>query len=122
MDTTLDSNAKGLRTDLKDGARNVKNVATEELKNFIADVEDVVKSVAHVSDNDVARMRAKVQAAIASTKDSVEITSTHLTKRAREVAADTDSYVHASPWRAVGIGAAIAALIGVTVGALAARR
>jgi ElaB/YqjD/DUF883 family membrane-anchored ribosome-binding protein len=122
MDTTFENSDKRLKTDVKDGARNVKNVATEEFKNFVSDIEDVVKSVSHVSDADVARVRAKIQSALASTKDGVEITAANLTKRARDAATQADTYVRESPWQAVGIGAAIAALIGVSVGILAARR
>jgi ElaB/YqjD/DUF883 family membrane-anchored ribosome-binding protein len=122
MDTTYDSTNKTLKNDVKDGARNVKNVATEEFKNFVTDIEDVVKSVSHVTDADVARVRAKIQSAINSTRDGVEITAANLTKRAREAATQADTYVRESPWQAVGIGAAIAALIGVSVGILASRR
>ena len=122
METTFDSNEKRLKTDIKDGVRNVKDTATEEFKNFVSDVEDVVKSVAHVSNADVARVRAKIQSAIASTKDGFEITSANLSKRARAAAADADTYVRESPWQAIGIGAAIAALVGISLGVLAARR
>jgi ElaB/YqjD/DUF883 family membrane-anchored ribosome-binding protein len=122
MDTTYDSSDKRLKSDVKDGARNVKNVVSDEFKNFVSDVEDVVKGVSHVSDADVARVRAKIQSALTSTKDGVEITAANLTKRAREAATQADSYVRESPWQAIGIGAAIAALIGVSVGILAARR
>jgi len=122
METTFDSNEKRLKTDLKEGARNIKDTAGEELKNFVSDVEDVVKSVAHVSNADVARVRAKIQAAIASGKDGFEITSANLSKRAREIGTEADTYVHDSPWQAIGIGAAIAALVGISLGVLAARR
>jgi len=130
MDTTFDSNNadhlrssdKRLKNDLKDGARNVKNTATEEFKNFVSDVEDVVKRVADVSDADVTRVRAKIQAALASTKDGIEITAANLTKQARATAKQADAYVHESPWKAVGIGAAVAAVLGLSLGYFAARR
>jgi ElaB/YqjD/DUF883 family membrane-anchored ribosome-binding protein len=122
MDTTYESGDKRLKSDLKDGARNVKNAVSEEFSNFVSDVEDVVKSVSHVTDADVARVRAKIQSALTSTKDGVEITAANLTKRAREAAAQADTYVHDSPWQAIGIGAAVAALIGISVGIFAARR
>ncbi len=131
MDTTFDSNSsadhlrsgeKRLKNDLKEGARNVKNTASEEFKNFVSDVEDVVKRVANASDTDVARVRSKIQAAIASTKDGIEITTANLTKQARETAKQADAYVHESPWKAVGIGAAVAAVIGLSLGYFASRR
>lgn len=123
MDTTFDSSSeKRLKNDLKDGARNVKDTATVEFKNFVSDVEDVVKRVASVSDSDVARMRSKIQAALASTKDGIEITTANLTKQARETAKQADAYVHESPWKAVGIGAAVAAVIGFSVGFFTSRR
>jgi len=92
--------------------------ATSEWQNLIADVEELVKKVANVSDVDVARVRERVEktltAAKSAARDSVSTARTY----ARDATAATDQYVHDRPWTA--IGAAVA--LGVLVGFLASRR
>ena len=43
---------------------NVKDYASEKMRTFLADVEDLVKRVANVGDADVARLRSKVSGAL----------------------------------------------------------
>jgi ElaB protein len=116
---TSKQNIKG---DLADNARALKATASDELKNFVADVEDVVKRVANVNDNDVARMRAKVQTAISSTKDGLATSIAGVKRQAQQAAKQADTYVHESPWQAIGVTAAIAAVLGLSIGLLAARK
>ena len=129
METTFDSTQAELRNskqriknDFAEGARNVKDTASDEFKNFVTDVEEVVKRVANVSDADVARVREKVQAAIASTKSGIAYSAENLKRQAKQAAEYTDDYVRESPWQAIGIGAALAAVLGLSIGFFAARR
>ena len=104
--------------DLKQGAGNVKTVASAEIKNLIADVEDLVARIADLKDADVARVRNKVLRAVDTAKVSLAESADTLRRQAQRAAATADDYVHDSPWQAVGI----AALVGALVGILAARR
>jgi len=127
MDTTFENeglrnNGKRAKSDLGESVRSAKSTATAEMKSFVSDVEDVVKRVADVSDEDVARVRAKIQSVIESAKDGVTTSAAQVKRQAQNAARYTDEYVHESPWQAVGIGAAVAALIGLSIGYLAARR
>jgi ElaB/YqjD/DUF883 family membrane-anchored ribosome-binding protein len=126
METTYDTNSNysgkaRAKNDLADTQAS-KAASSDEFKNFVADVEDVVKRVANVTDADVARVRAKVQAALQSAKGGLADTAANLKQQARRAAKETDDYVHESPWTAIGIGAAVAAVLGVSVGYLVARR
>ena len=118
----LGNNGKRAKSELGDTARAAKNAATDELKSFMTDVEDVVKRVADVSDEDVARVRAKIQSVIDSARDGVTTSAAAMKRQAQNAARQTDEYVHESPWQAVGIGAALAAVIGLSIGYLASRR
>jgi ElaB/YqjD/DUF883 family membrane-anchored ribosome-binding protein len=127
METTFENSdlrngGKRVKNELGDTARAAKNAATDELKSFVSDVEDVVKRVADVSDEDVARVRARIQAVIDSARDGVTTSAAAMKRQAQQAARQTDEYVHESPWQAVGIGAALAAVIGVSIGYLASRR
>jgi ElaB/YqjD/DUF883 family membrane-anchored ribosome-binding protein len=127
METTFENtdgmrNGKRARSELGDTARAAKTAATDELKSFVSDVEDVVKRVADVSDEDVARVRAKIQSVINAARDGVTTSSEAIKRQAQYAARQTDEYVHESPWQAVGISAALGAVIGLSIGFLASRR
>jgi ElaB/YqjD/DUF883 family membrane-anchored ribosome-binding protein len=104
--------------DLADGAGNIKNAASAEIKSLIADVEDLVARIADIKDADVARVRNKVLRAVDGAKESLADSADSLRRQAQRVATTADDYVHDSPWQAVGI----AALVGAMVGILATRR
>src|SRR6267154_1346988 len=108
--TVNEARATGRRInrDLSDGAGNIKNAASAEIKSLIADVEDLVARIADLNDADVARVRNKVMRAVDTAKES----------QAQRAATTADDYVRDSPWQAVGI----AALVGAVVGILATRR
>ena len=121
MNTTADKAASSLgqvKSDFGNGARHIKDAATGEMKNLIADVEDLVSRVADVKDPDIVRIRNKVQAALVATRDSLVTGTETVRRQVRQAGATTDDYVRASPWQALGI----AALVGVTVGYLAGRK
>ena len=84
-----------------------------EVRNLIADVEDLIKRVAHVDDADLARARAKLERTLASTKASLHNGTERVRTSAKQAATNTDHYVHENPWSAVGIAAAAGAAIAV---------
>ena len=118
--TVNETRATGRRVnrDLSEGAANIKNVASVEIKSLIADVEDLVARIADLKDADVARVRNKVLRAVDAAKDSLSDSAETLRRQAQNAATTADDYVHDSPWQAVGI----AALVGAVVGILAIRR
>ena len=107
-----------VNNDFGAGVDNVKNVASTEIKNLIADVEDLVARIADLKDADVARVRSRVMQAVDSAKESITDRAETLRRQAQRAATTADDYVHDSPWQAVGI----AALVGAVVGILATRR
>jgi ElaB/YqjD/DUF883 family membrane-anchored ribosome-binding protein len=125
METTYDSSgdnvqnsADRLNHDLRSGAHNVQGAAATELKNLIADVEDLVARIGNLKDADVSRVRSKVETALASAKQSLASGTDSARRQVRKVAGTADQYVRESPWQALGI----AALAGVGIGFLLSRR
>jgi ElaB/YqjD/DUF883 family membrane-anchored ribosome-binding protein len=116
------SSKQRAKDELSSAAQAIQSTASAELKNFVADIEDVMDRVANVSDVDVARVRAKVRAALSSTKSGIVSTAAGIKDQAERAVRYTDDYVHESPWQAVGVGAAIAAALGLSIGLLASRR
>jgi ElaB/YqjD/DUF883 family membrane-anchored ribosome-binding protein len=124
METTheraADFGASGqkLKEDAVGAAGHLKNAAADEVRNLIADVEDLIARLADLNDSDVATLRDKVRSTVESAKESLADGTATLRRRAREAAGSADDYVHESPWAAVGL----AALVGAVVGILVARR
>jgi ElaB/YqjD/DUF883 family membrane-anchored ribosome-binding protein len=112
------SSGRKLQRDLGEGFDNVKSVGSSEIKNLIADVEELMARISDLKDADVDRVRAKVQRAVDATKQSFADRAVSLRYRAQRAASTADDYVRDSPWQAVGI----AALVGAVVGILATRR
>ncbi len=107
-----------MKEDAADAAGRIKNVAADEIRNLIADVEDLIARLADLNDADVATMRSKVMATVESAKESLADGAEALRRQARKAVSGADGYVRESPWAAVGL----AALVGAVVGILVARR
>jgi len=125
METTYDgtteqarASGRRLKNDLNEGVNDIKAAASTEIKNLIADVEDLMARIADLKDADVVRVRGKVQRAVDATKQSLADGAETIRQHAQDVASTADDYVRDSPWQAVGI----AALVGAVVGILASRR
>jgi len=88
---------------------------SDELRAFIADVEELLKKVAHVSDADIARVRNRVSTALVDVRRVASDTADGLRDRARVAIDVTDDYVRDRPWTAIGIAAALGLLVGVGV-------
>lgn len=91
----------------------VASAGSREFRNLIADVEDLIKRVGYVDDQDLARARAKLEQTLAAAKASLHNGKERIRTSARQAAASTDEYVHSNPWAAIGIAAAAGAAIAV---------
>ncbi len=91
---------------------------SSEWRDLIADVEDLLKKVANVSDVEVARVRERLQKTLAAAKSSAAVGARHARVYAHDASVATNEYVHARPWTAVGLAAAV----GVLIGLIASRR
>jgi len=121
FDNTADqarATGRRVKNDLSDGINDVKTAASGEIKNLIADVEDLMARIADLKDADVVRVRGKVQRAVDATKQSIAESADTIRRQAQNVAGTADDFVRESPWQAIGI----AALVGAVVGILATRR
>jgi ElaB/YqjD/DUF883 family membrane-anchored ribosome-binding protein len=107
--------------DFRRRSANVRDYASDEVRAFLADVEDLVKKVANVGDADVARLRSRVSGAIGDVRQAVGDTADSLRDRARLAVSVTDDYVHERPWTAIGLAAAVGIIVGVGVSAASRR-
>jgi ElaB/YqjD/DUF883 family membrane-anchored ribosome-binding protein len=116
MENMVETVKRGRRT-----AKNGGHAAAErstEWKNLVADVEDLVKKVANVDDEEIAEIRAKVEDTLEKAKTSAGASIAAVRGHAEDVSEATDEYVRDNPWAAIGIAAAV----GIVIGFFAARR
>jgi ElaB/YqjD/DUF883 family membrane-anchored ribosome-binding protein len=120
MSTTTRDTAQRLRKgaaavadDLTDGMEQVRDQGSEEIRNLFADVEDLVRKLAHVTDADIARMRQKVEDALVGARQSVAQGAANVRAGSRQFAKATDGYVRDRPWTALGIAAGAGLLLGL---------
>jgi ElaB/YqjD/DUF883 family membrane-anchored ribosome-binding protein len=93
-----------------------ESARSAEWHKLVADVEDLVKKVADVDDEEIAEIRSKVEQALAQAKSTAGEGIAAARDRAEEVSDATDDYVRENPWAAVGIAAAIGIVIGFVAG------
>jgi len=124
MESTSDDSGPTTGTDAKVGktpagvAARKRHGSSEEVRNLTADVQDLLSRLAHVADPEIARLRAKVERALATAKRALADGTDRVQRQARNAMTVGDLYVRDKPWRAVGIAAAA----GIVVGFLVARR
>jgi ElaB/YqjD/DUF883 family membrane-anchored ribosome-binding protein len=80
-----------------------------DVRVLASDIEELMKATAAQSGERLAAVRARVESALAEAKDTVVL-------RSRDAARATDRYVHENAWKAVGLGAGIALLVGILIG------
>jgi ElaB/YqjD/DUF883 family membrane-anchored ribosome-binding protein len=114
METIFES-AAGPANASGSGPSHDENRTVSEIKNLIADVEDLLARIAHVKDEDVARLRTKVMHAVGAAKEGLAGSADTIRSQAQQAMGGADDYVRESPWVAVGIAAAVGAVVGILV-------
>lgn len=114
MNDKLKSLEKSGKDALKEGREN----ASSEFKNFVSDIEELVKSSASLTGDELEKAKQKIGDRISQAKSSFDDVKETIVERCKKTASVTDDYVHEQPWTAIGAGAAI----GLFVGFLLARR
>ena len=85
---------------------------TQEFKNFVADMEDLIKASTSLTGEDLARAKANVYARVATARAFLEEIPGEISDRARNTVKVADGYVREQPWQAMGVTAAVGLLIG----------
>lgn len=125
METTANDLGRNLRNDAKtargaatDAVRRTRSAGNQEVRNLIADVEDLISRVSEAADPEIARLRAKVESGLTAAKQAISDGADQVQRQARDAVMAGDRYVHEQPWQAIGV----AAIAGLAVGFLVARR
>ena len=116
MENVVETGKRARHAD-RNGGEGAK-ARSAEWRNLVMDVEDLVKKVANVDDDEIAEIRTKVEQTLAKAKTSADEGLAAVRGRAEDVSESTDEYVRENPWAAIGIAAAV----GIVIGYIAGRR
>jgi ElaB/YqjD/DUF883 family membrane-anchored ribosome-binding protein len=94
----------------------------DEFNTVLAETEQLLTSVANAGTDKAGALKASVEQGLASAGERIARIRDASTEQARLAARATDDYVQESPWRAVGITAALAAAAGLVAGMLLSRK
>ena len=102
------------------GEPDLPDVTKEQLiadfKTVVSDAEALIKATANQGGEALASVRAKAEASLARAKAQMADAEAALLVRAKAAAKATDVYVHENPWKAIGISAGLALLVGFIMG------
>jgi ElaB/YqjD/DUF883 family membrane-anchored ribosome-binding protein len=102
----------------REAAHQARITASAEVRRLIADVEELMRRIGDVADPEIARLRARVEGALASTRSAIAESAAQVQRQTREAVQAGDRYVHDQPWEAIGI----AGVAGLAIGFLLGRR
>lgn len=92
-----------------------KDKLITDMKVVLADVEDLLKSAASATGDAAVALREKAATQLKLATEKLSWLQDAALLKGKEAARLTDDYVHANPWKAVGIAAAAGFLIGLLV-------
>jgi ElaB/YqjD/DUF883 family membrane-anchored ribosome-binding protein len=98
-------------SNIADRAEDAIQKKGSQLGKFLDDVEDLIRHVTPLQDLDIARARQRVESSINTVRDTAQRNIHRTVESTKAAAKATDSFVHDSPWTAIGI----AAIAGVVV-------
>jgi ElaB/YqjD/DUF883 family membrane-anchored ribosome-binding protein len=99
-----------------------KDKLLEDFGTVIEDSQQLLRAMASAPSERVQALRGDLERKLGEARKRLGDLQDSALERGREAARYTDEYVHDNPWQSIAIGAGVAALIGVAIGAMLADR
>lgn len=91
------------------------NPIARDIQNVVSDAQELLKTVQTEGSGKLAEVKGQVQAKLDNARQMIGDLGTQVQDGAKQAMDTTDAYVRANPWRAVGVSAAVGALIGFLI-------
>ena len=98
-----------------DGETSSKDKLVGDLKNLVADAEELLKATASQAGEKVAEARLKIEQSLIEGKKALADAEKTLRQKSKEAADLADDYVRDNPWSAVGIAAGVGLVLGLLI-------
>jgi ElaB/YqjD/DUF883 family membrane-anchored ribosome-binding protein len=86
-----------------------------DLKNLVADAEELLKATASQAGDKISVARQKIEQSLIEGKKALADAEKSLVAKSKEAAEIADDYVRENPWSAVGIAAGIGLVLGLLI-------
>ena len=92
------------------------NPVGRDVQNVVTEAQELLKTVKEEGASQIDQMKTKVSAQLDTAKQKFGEIQQTVQDGAKIAMNETDAYVRANPWTAIGIGAAVGAVIGYLAG------
>jgi ElaB/YqjD/DUF883 family membrane-anchored ribosome-binding protein len=92
-----------------------KDKLVADMKVVIADAEELLKATASAAGDRVSAARSRMEDSLRTARIKIAEAQEVVVDKAKAAARATDDYVHANPWRSVGIAAGAGLVIGMLI-------
>lgn len=96
--------------------REARVLADREVRNLIADIQDLIARMKDAADPELSLLRAKVEASISAVKQTIFDRAEQVQRRTQEALQAGDHLVRQRPWEAIGVASAAGLAIGFVLG------
>lgn len=98
-----------------DGEASSKERLVGDLKNLVADAEELLKATASQAGDKIGVARQKIEQSLIEGKKALADAEKSLVAKSKECAEIADDYVRENPWSAVGIAGGIGLVLGLLI-------
>ena len=86
-----------------------------DFQNVVEDAQELLKTVEREGEIKLGDAKTKVVESFDTAKAKLSELEASAVAAGKKYAVQTDEYVHAHPWQAIGVGAAVGALLGFLI-------
>lgn len=93
-----------------------KEKLASDFRAVMDDIDALMTATTNKADTEVKALRERIQERLSGAKEKLLDAQHEAFQRAKDAATATDDYVHAKPWQAIGVAAAVGLALGVLIG------
>ena len=86
-----------------------------DLRNLVADAEELLKATASQAGEKIGVARQKIEQSLIEGKKALADAEKNLVQKSKECAEIADDYVRENPWSAVGMAAGVGLVLGLLI-------
>jgi ElaB/YqjD/DUF883 family membrane-anchored ribosome-binding protein len=101
--------------DAMDGEASSTERLANDLKNLVADAEELLKATASQAGDKIGVARHKIEQSLIEGKKALADAEKTIVEKSKEAAEIADDYVRENPWSAIGIAAGIGLVLGLLI-------
>lgn len=106
--------AKATANKAIDGTKATSSIISNEVKSFIADLEEIVSAKTGGS-LEFGKLKSDINKRLGEYKSSLEDAGKQVAAQAKQKADAVNGYVHEEPWKAIAAGFGLGLLLGVVI-------